>query len=244
MNAVVLDDDKTACELLEKVIQEFTSGITGLFCTTSPAEAMQYIIEKHPDVLFVDMDMPEMDGISFIKTIPENIRPYVIVVSAYDDYLVEVIKEHVFDYVFKPYGPRRIKEAVEALMQHRQREQDRMKKKNPDFIIVNRHEKCFVIPISDIVYLKANGAYSSIYLKDGNNIVASKPISHYADLLKEESFVKPHRSYLINVNNIVEIEKTDGDGIVVFQENVKLFATRDLKNSLIQMLEKRSRNRG
>lgn len=109
--------------------------------------------------------------------------------------------------------------------------------RNIRHVLINRHEKCYVVAHDKINYLKASGTYTHFELTDGLSILSSKPLNYYERILNPDFFVRPHRTYILNFSNIKEIIKGNGDGIVLFENRQQLYISREFKNNLIHLLE-------
>lgn len=244
LSIYIVDDDKDNLALLHKKL-----GLTGLPVAvtasfTHAVQALEAILQQPPDLLITDIDMPDMDGIELVSQLRHLNLP-VIFVTAYEHYAIKAIKFSAIDYLLKPVNLDELKRAVETVLQKNNMEQqstaqrhliDHWPPQSFDTIVINTQERAYVFRTDDIMQIEANNNYSQIYDVQGQTVLSTKRIQHYEDLLKEHGFFRSHRSYLINIKHIAQVDK---EGQVLMRNGFKAIVNKELVAALIARLGRR-----
>ena len=198
MNCIIVDDEFPAIKELEYFIKNFsTIKIENTF--ESSIEALEYIQEKSVDVIFLDIHMPKLDGMSFSRVIKTlKIKPLIVFISAYSDYAVEAFEVCAFDYILKPYSQNRIVETLSKL------EQTSTSSCLQHTITLWQNEKFIVLDYNQIYFCKANKHEVHVYTKTDEYILHTCLTDFYLKL-PHDKFFKTHRSYIVNLDKISEI---------------------------------------
>lgn len=201
---VIVEDEFPAREELKYFINNF-EGIELEKEFDNPVDALKYLKDNEVDVVFLDINMPELDGMSLGKIISKiNEEIKIVFITAYRDYAAEAFEIKAFDYILKPYSDDRIKEVLENLTKEKERENSK------DINRINKitgllDNKMFVISLDDIYYIEVDEKESLIYTKDA--VYTSKvKISKFEEILPKEKFYRTHRSYIVNLDKIIEVE--------------------------------------
>ncbi|MBS3915517.1 MAG: response regulator transcription factor [Bacteroidetes bacterium] len=210
-STILVDDNEVSIKVLELMIHKFTPEIDIIGKFTNPAEALVAIREDVPDLIFMDIEMPGMDGFK-LKELIDKSDLRVVYVSGHSPGLIHALRVGAFDFLQKPVQEVELIECVKrfkaAMSQTSEAGSRTSGEAYPDKILVNKGNKSIVIEVKDIIYIHASGAYSEINYTNNRNIVSSKPIAFYADLLNPDQMVRTHRSYLINIDHVVSIDKS------------------------------------
>lgn len=175
----------------------------------NPIDALKYIENHKIDAIFLDINMPELDGMSLGKII-YRLDPTIklIFITAYKDYAVEAFDINAFDYLLKPYSEDRIIRVLNNLVKENLEKSTSLSLKDNYFnnrLTVYHQDKMVVISISDILYIEADEKETHIFTK--NFMYLSKlKISQLENILDEHIFFRTHRSYIVNINKVVEVE--------------------------------------
>jgi len=250
MNAVIIDDEQRAISILEMIVKEYCKQINIVGTALSVSNGIKIIKELNPDLVFLDIEMPEGNGFDVLQAF-EKRSFEVIFVTAYNHYALRAIKYAAADYILKPVDIDEVKLAVENIFERKTR--DDKPKPNIDSLLLNIKfgsipkiaipsiESTEFIPIDDILYLIADRSYCNIFLSNKRNIVASKSLSELEQLLPKEVFCRIHKSFLVNINYVNRYYKTDG-GYVEMSDGKKFSISRAKKESFIEQLNKWSIN--
>lgn len=229
LTAIIVDDEKHSRETLTKLIEEFCQETTVLTTANSVAEAIDKIKSNKPDVVFLDIEL--QSGIGFdILTQIDTINFEVIFTTAYEQYAIQAIKFSSLDYLLKPLGIEELKTAIEKAK--KKKDQEVYKKQletlidnlqqQPKFnkICLSTADSVEFINIKDIIYCKANGAYTLFILKNNISLLVSKHLKEYENLLIEQQFMRIHNSFLINLKEVKKFVKSDGGYIMMNNDDI------------------------
>ena len=171
----------------------------------SPLDALKYLQDNKIDIIFLDINMPELDGMSLGKILSklnENLK--IVFITAYKEYAAEAFEIRAFDYLLKPYSEKRINEVLDNLTKERKSEHIKdISKINK--VTVTSGDKMYVISINNIYYIEAGEKESMVYTKD-NSYSSKIKISKWEEMLPKNKFYRTHRSYMVNLDKITEVE--------------------------------------
>ena len=209
IKAIIIDDESNAIDYLEKLINEVTPEIEIVGKALEARSGLKMAIDNEPDLIFLDIQMPEHDGFWLANKIPALKKvPTLIFVTAFNQYAIDAIKHSAFDFLVKPVDPLILKESVERFY-HTCNKLDIQRKINSlneflnrDKIKFNTTEGFFFINASDIIFCTADGNYSYIYLTDGTNTLVTHQLGVLEKKLNPFGFLRINRSALINLNMI------------------------------------------
>ena len=198
MNCVIIDDELPAIEELRYFITNFSSiNIVATF--DNSLTALEYL-QNHPvDILFLDINMPKLDGLT-LSRVANTIKPtpLLVFISAYKEYALEAFEVSAFDYILKPYSEERIADTLKRIEGYTNT------KFTTNKITLWKNESMFVLNVDDIFYCKASGHDVLIYTMD-EEFKNTSSISSFYKKLPQDKFFKCHRSYIVNLDRIAEI---------------------------------------
>ncbi len=243
LQAVIVDDEKKALQSLSWELTNFSDEINVIAAFTDPFEALSYLNNNTPDCLFLDIEMPTMDGFQFIQKLSNKDFP-VVITTAYNQYAIKALKNEAIDYLLKPIDSDDLKETIAKIKKYNAKTYtaDRLEKILLNFNANEKHKKItfntdgklVFLESREILYAESDGNYSTIYLSDGHKIVLTKKLKEVNELLPSDSFFRIHNSYIINLTKIKEFLKTDG--YVVLQSNHKIPVSRQKKSDFLDLL--------
>ncbi|OPJ56797.1 LytR/AlgR family response regulator transcription factor [Alkalithermobacter paradoxus] len=198
MNCIIVDDEYPAREELKYFIQNYSS-IEIMKEFEDSLSALSYLEKNKPDIIFLDISMPSLDGMSLGKIVNNfKEKPKIVFITAHKEHAVEAFEIEAFDYILKPYSEERIINLLRKL----QRCQDTKSKAGK--ITLWKSEKMVVLNPSDICYCEAKERETIVYtINDNYNINCS--ISDFLDKLPKRKFFRTHRSFVVNIDKIEEI---------------------------------------
>ncbi|MEQ9166558.1 MAG: LytTR family DNA-binding domain-containing protein [Fulvivirga sp.] len=243
MKVVLVDDEDAVRETVKTILLHYYPDII-IKEVTSVEEGLIKIPEFDPDLIFLDIEMGDGTGFDILTRMSE-VRCSVVFVTAHDHYAVKAFKFSALDYILKPVDPKEIVTAFEKakseLSTSNQKKLDLLldNHKNDSFtkIVLSDSTHVHLINIMDIVLCQAVGNYTHFFLIDGREIIISKTLKHYDDLLGESDFVRIHQSYLINLHHLDHLNKRDGGEVVMKNGSVIPISTRK-KETLVDVLKK------
>ncbi len=225
MKALVVDDEKKARSLLNVLIDENCPEIEDLIFAEDLATGVKKIKEERPDLVFLDIEMPQQSGLKILEYFPGEVNFKIIFTTAYNDYAIEAFKLSAVDYLLKPIDAEELSLAVRKATDQIEREHYSTKleglKKMFRQLSVNKiaievPKGVMFVGYDEIVMMEADGMYTKVYLHTGETDLICKPLKHFVEQLAEnELFFRPHRSYLINIRYMKELSRSDGDFILM-----------------------------
>lgn len=207
MKAIIVDDEYPARKELRYFIEEYTDmDIMGEF--DNGLDVLSFIQENSLDVIFLDINIPKLDGMFLAKTIDKfEQRPKIVFITAYDNYAVEAFNLEIFDYILKPYSDERIISMLRKLKDTyiKSNSQDKISyKKVSNKISLWKNDKIHMVDVNDIYYCEARERYTRIFTENENYEI-KEGISEVEKNISNENFFRSHRSYLVNLQKIEEI---------------------------------------
>jgi two-component system LytT family response regulator len=244
IKAIIIDDEERARNTLSSLLLNYCPEVNILATCSNVPDGVLAINKHKPDVVFLDIEMPDYNGFELLGFFRE-IDFDIIFVTAYSEYAIKAFEISAVDYILKPIDIDQLKNSVEKLKQkklHSQmQEQIELLKesyKGDDIrkIALSMSNGLTFVEIADIVLLEADGAYTTFYLKDGQKIVVSKKLKFYEDILSNRSyFFRTHRSYFINVNFIKTYTRSENS--ILMENGFSVTISRDRKQEFEALLK-------
>lgn len=247
LRTVVVDDEKKGRELLVKVLNNYCNGIDVVGQANSARDAYTIINEQNPDLVFLDIEMPNGTGFDLLKMF-EKISFHVIFTTAYEHYAIKAIKYSALDYLLKPIDIDELQESVAKIHDLTNSASDN-KHENIDILIsalnntnqvkkiaIPDQEGVVIIEVKNIIKCQADSNYTLIFLNDGSKVLSTKTLKEYNKLLDEKTFMRVHNSYLININHIKKYIKGDGGQVIMSDDSI-VEVSRRRKSSLMEALK-------
>ncbi|MDN5284666.1 MAG: Two component transcriptional regulator, LytTR family [Mucilaginibacter sp.] len=203
MNCIAIDDEPKALEVIERYCAK--SGILNLQASfREPLKAIEFLNREHTDLVFLDINMPELNGIELLSTLA--IKPMVIFTTAYSDYAVESYQLNAVDYLLKPITFERFLTAAnKAQNLHLLKNNVPHKGQQGDYAFVKSGPQTYQVKISDILFLEKDGNYISIVLRD-KKILIRQNMADVFEVIPAQSFVRVHKSFVVAIRHIALVE--------------------------------------
>lgn len=235
MKVLIVDDELKAREVLKKLIllTEFELEILGEADGVESAEKLIRNLNTKIDVLFLDINMKDGSGFDLLNRI-QPIEFNLIFTTAYDEFALKAIKEDALDYLLKPIELSELEKALEKANQKLTKEISTSPNKNSKLLIPQKNGYRIVSP-NDILYIEGDGSYSRIVLKNDESFQSTKIIKEFEEILPESTFYRVHKSYIINIEGVVHIDKNNqlvlknGDTIEMSRRKKQEFINNFLK---------------
>ncbi|UAM98884.1 LytTR family DNA-binding domain-containing protein [Polaribacter litorisediminis] len=221
LNFIIIDDEPLAHEIIE----EFCSMIPHIalkhHCYNA-MEAMEYLNKNTVDFMFLDINMPKLKGLDFLKTMSNP--PKTIVTTAYKEYALEGFELNVVDYLLKPFSFDRLVKAINKVS-----EMDSSKTIIKEVANTNDKSRFFVkgdkkyhqITLTDLLFIEAYGNYTKLFLKE-EMIISHEKISYYEEILEVSQFLRVHKSFIVSIDKIKLIE---GNRIIIEDHKIPIGQT-------------------
>jgi two-component system, LytTR family, response regulator len=238
--AIIIDDEPLSIEALKLKIAKANADIEVIESFFSAKEAVNKIEDLDPDLVFLDIEMPELNGFGFLEKI-ENRRFEVIITTAHDAYAIKAVRFSAIDFLLKPVDTDELKEAIQRFMEKMTAKQ--IKDKLPSTKLNAKFDKIPIptlrglqfVHIAEILYLASEGNYTQIYLENKDNIVSSKSLGDYEILLESLHFFRIHHSTIINLSQIREYLKGEG-GSVILRNGAELDVAKRKKKEFLELI--------
>lgn len=229
IKCLVVDDEHLAREAVKAYIEK-TPELALVGECENALQAMAFLREENVDLIFLDIEMPEIDGISFLKNVKNN--PGVIFTTAYRNYAVEAFDLDVIDYLLKPISFDRFVMAINKFFERKivKVSHNEKNKPNRNFINIKANRKTYKIDIEKIDYIESLKDYVNIICAD-ESIIAYDSLSNLENILKEYGFIRTHNSFLVAIDKIKSFNSES-----VFLEDKELPISRTYKKYVLSQL--------
>jgi two-component system LytT family response regulator len=242
LSAVIIDDEPNAVNLLALRLSQHCPQIEVVATCTGSVQGVEAIREHRPEILFLDIEMPQMNGFQVLETVGDI--PFALVfVTAYDRFALKAFKYSALDYLLKPIDTQELIATVHKIekqrqthpqqIQHLQQQYGNVAKTLPDRIALPYQNGVAFVAIQDILYCEADDRYTRFYLADGQQYLVTKVLRDIQELLEERDFLRVHRQYLINLNRIKKFVKGEGSYIIMDNEQ-SIPVSRGQKDRLME----------
>lgn len=225
MNCIIVDDDEFAQMMIKKCVER-TDALNLLSICSNAFDALNFLKENPADLIFLDIEMPEMNGIEFIQSLA-NV-PQIILVSSKDVYALEAFEYDVVDYILKPVEYPRFIKAVEKAQ--RMNENVQLPEPTSDHLFIKKDSKLIRLELKDILFIEALADYVNIHTEDNRYTVLST-MKAMESKLPKQAFARTHRSYIIRLDKIISIEEN-----VVTVKEKSIPISRSYKENIMKRL--------
>lgn len=226
MRAIILDDEPMPAKHIEQMIKKHCFEIKETQIFNVASKAISHLKKNEYDILFLDVEMPEMDGFQFLEKAELPFDTKVIFTTAYSEYAIEAFKANAVHYILKPVMKEELISAVRKAS-NSINEKNEVHLESKHSISVFDGEDYLLIKIKDIVRFEADGSYTKIILDSGKEILSSKRLGEYEKKLNHADFVRCHNSHLINISFISKISKGKAGYLTLSsQEVIPISATK------------------
>ena len=244
ITAIIIDDEAKGRLALREKLSDYCPQIKLLAEAANGQEALLLIQHHKPQLIFLDIEMPWMNGFEMLNELTEK-NFHIIFTTAYDQYAIKAIKYAAFDYLLKPIDIEELKTAIEKIgakddnqtkMQVELLQQNMLHpKKQLNKLAIPTLEGLLFFDINDIIHLEANSNYTNLYLADKTKITASKTLKEFEEMLPPAIFFRTHHSHLINLNYIKRYIKGDG-GQIELQNGTYVDVSRRKKEEFLKAI--------
>jgi len=216
MKAIIIDDEKRARVSLALLLQEYCPEVEVVAECENLSEGVKAIRKFNPEVVLLDIEMPGHSGLELLDFFDEkDINFGIVFTTAYNEYAIQAFKLSAIDYLLKPIAPEELVGAIARVEKQKNIQFKALTEniQNDTFekIAVPSGNSLILLKISDIIYIKGEGAYSEIYMSDKSKHMVSRNLKNFEEiLLKDKRFLRTHKSYIVNFDEVVSYNKSDG----------------------------------
>lgn len=246
IKAVIIDDEKNALEVLEMQLKQFCTNVDVLAICKGGREGIKAIKTLEPDLVFLDIEMPNCNGFDVLNETKEfNYR--VVFTTAYDQFAIKAFKFSAIDYLLKPIDIVELQQAVEKAKKETQKETLSHKlelllnnfkpEKNTEKIALPEGNLLNFYDVDEILRVESDSNYSHIYLLNGKKITLSKTLKEVEENIKGKPFFRIHQSHLINTNHILKISKGE-NAYVLMSDGTNITISRSKKEDFLDLFKR------
>lgn len=229
ISCLIIEDEKPARDLIKNYLRDF-NNIELLEECKNGFEGIKAINEKKPDIIFLDIQMPKLSGFEMLELLDDV--PEIIFTTAYDQFAIKAFEMNAVDYLMKPFSKKRFAESLEkAIIRIKNHNKNQVKpllkhvnnkQKIIERIVVKSGSKVDIISLKDIIHIQAEDDYVMIYTKDGKYL-KNETMTYYENHLPKSDFIRIHRSSIVKINKIKQIEHFAKENyIVILSDGSKL----------------------
>lgn len=244
INAIIIDDEPDCCESLSILLKRNCPEVNINATCYSAEKALSVISEIKPQLVFLDIEMPNMNGFEMLEKLT-SIDFELIFTTSYDQYAIKAIRFSALDYLLKPIDREELQKAVKKVVNRLQKPLTQqleilLQKINHTNNSIQRialptMEGLKLVPVDNIISCASEGNYTIFLLKDKQKIVVSRPLKEVEEMLEEYSFFRVHHSYLVNMNEIDRFIRGEG-GYLIMSDGSSVDVSRSKKETLLRKL--------
>lgn len=232
IRVVIIDDEFLARSIVKEYMRKHQQLELVAECSDG-FDGLKAIQEHNPDLIFLDIQMPKISGFEMLELIDEP--PAVIFATAFDEYAIKAFEAHAIDYLLKPFDQERFDKAVSKFLAQNKVDNSATKELLNDAqlptsnnrIVVKNGSKIKIIPVQDVLYMEAADDFVKVFTKDGYYL-KNKTMSFFESFLPTDMFVRCHRSYIVNIQEITRIDPYEKDGhVAVLKNGTKVSVSRN-----------------
>lgn len=252
IRCLIVDDEVLAREGMRILAQKDTELQVIGECANG-VQAVESISQKRPDLVLLDIQMPEMDGFGVLNYLNPEKLPYIIFVTAYDKYAVQAFEVHALDYLLKPVDDERFERAVERakVMLRTESEWDHhisgllkdLESKNPSYlerVIIKEEGRVFFVKTGEIDWIEAKGNYAMVHAGKKSHMIR-EAMTALENQLNPQKFFRIHRSTIVNIDRVSELQSLfHGDYRVRLQDGTSLLMSRRFRDKLKDQLKRKN----
>jgi two-component system LytT family response regulator len=243
LKALIIDDEPYCCEALATLLEDIPEVEITAICHNG-ADALAAIQKYSPALVFLDVEMPKMNGFEMLEQLPQ-VNFEIIFTTSYDQYALKAIRFSAIDYLLKPVDEEELRTAIQKVIQRSQKPITQqleilLQKIHQPSTPINKiamptMEGLQMIPVDSIISCESDSNYTILQLKNSKKLIVSRTLKEIEELLEEHSFVRVHRCYLANMNEVEKYVKGEG-GYLVMSDGTTIDVARNKKEVLLKKL--------
>ena len=233
VNCIIVDDEALAREVLENHLGKIENMHVIASCKNA-IEAFQAVNSHHVDLVFLDINMPDISGLSFAKSVSDELK--IIFTTAYRDYAVDGFDLKAVDYLLKPISFERLLQGIHKYLDenasHKQKPGEALHFEKSDFIFVRADRKMAKVSFHEILYVESLSDYIKIHLYDDQMLITRETLSNLEARLPRSKFLRTHRSFIVSLDKVARFTS---DTIEIGKHEIPI--SRSYRDTVIQLLE-------
>lgn len=229
LKAIIIDDESKSRKSLRQKISDYCTGVEVTGEAANGAEGLDAIRQLNPDLIFLDIEMPKMNGLQMLEVLGK-FNGAIIFTTAYNEYAIRAFKYSAFDYLLKPVDIQELMASVNRLLERTEKSVPSLQAgaslqlevllehlkgnlETPKKIAIHTHDALHFFETDEIIRLEANSNYTTLFFVTGNKMLASKTLKEFEEMLPQKQFFRVHHSTLINLKYVRKYLKGDGGRI-------------------------------
>ena len=245
IRSIIIDDERHSRATLRNLLAEYCNNVVIVGEAEGYKSGVEMIREHNPDLIFLDIQMPDGNGFRVLED-TRDMDFEVIFTTAYDSFAIKAFKYSALDYLLKPIDALELQNSVDKVNESKTTDTNPgiemllksiQEKKSPDKLVLSTFEGMHVVNINEIIRCQSDDYYTRFFFLDSKEILVSKTLKEYEQILTEHNFIRPHKSHLINVSYIKSYIKTDG-GHIILTDGSQIPVSRRKKEMVLQILNK------
>lgn len=251
ITAVLIDDDSNLREGMKMMINQYAQEIQIIGEADSVKSGIELMETAEPDIAFLDILMNDGSGFDILEKLNEKsrrINSHIIFITAHEEFAVKAFRFSALDFLLKPVNPEELQSVLKKIKNviHQNRDNrnidlllENIQKKNDGFkkIALSTSDGIHLFEIKDIIRCESEDNYTKFFIKNHKQVMISKTLKEYEELLKDQGFERIHQSHLINLNELKSYIKKDG-GFVIMSDNSQLPVSQRKKERLQELINK------
>ena len=247
IKAVIIDDELAMQEINSQLLKEYFPEIQLVGTANSIESGMKVIGEKKPDLVLLDIELTDGTGFQLLQ----KLQPYtfkVVFITGFDSFAIKAIKFSALDYILKPVNETEFQQAIKRSVKWIEKNENNQPQvdvlmdsfkngKTSKKLVLRTSDSLHIIDIVDIYFCKSDNSYTTFYFNGDEKILVSKSLKDYESLLTEYGFYRVHQRFLVNLNHVKKVDKTDGGFIIMKNKKEIPVSLRQMKR-LVSLLER------
>lgn len=245
INCILIDDEVKALTSLTYDLKQFEDRIRILSTFTRAKDALKFLEDNRVDVIFLDVEMPTMDGFSFLDKVKENHEFEVVFTTAYNKYAIDAIRKEALDYLVKPIDPIELEKTIsrieKSILKHKETQKSEQlleyiegSQDLPKRIKLAYDRKIVFLEPEEILFCESEGNYCRIFLENGKEIFFTQKLKQLEEAFPKNHFYRVHNSYLVNLSKVKEFHKNEG--YLVINNDTRVPVSRQKRNEVLERL--------
>ncbi|MDF1696049.1 MAG: LytTR family DNA-binding domain-containing protein [Saprospiraceae bacterium] len=247
LRTIIIDDERSSLESLEFELTNYCDDVTVVAKYNDPLLAINEIHKHTPDLLFLDIEMPGLNGFEFLQKL-DNRNFDVVFVTAYDQFAIRAFEFNAIGYIMKPVRKNKLIQAVNKVRSNRDHQFDNQKLSaliqnihvqgagQLDRVALPTGEGYSLVKVDDITYLQAESNYTWVFIADGSKYLVAKTLKDVTTLINRTQFFRAHKSYFVNLNHVQRYIRGQG-GYLVMVSGEQIPVSRSQRNDLLIKLQ-------
>ncbi|MBX2953147.1 MAG: response regulator transcription factor [Leadbetterella sp.] len=244
LRAIIIDDEPACISILKLQIEKYCPQVSIVAEGLGGGEGLSAIRKHQPDLVFLDIEMPVMNGFQLLENLDADINFSIVFTTAYNDFAVKAFKFSALEYLLKPIDIDELQKAVAKAENKKNIEKQQIELlrqslyapgRNPDRLALPHATGYIFVEINKIVYCESDSAYTKFYLSTGEKLLITKTLGDVEEVLSLQNFFRIHKQFLVNMSYITQYIKGEG-GFVKMTNGAELPIARNRRESFVSLL--------